>query len=79
MQAKPSLASVESLIDGIAHSRSAFEQFHALLLARTIWRTLMDDDRQKLLRAIESQIRPGGHIRPGTDRHDLVREIWREA
>jgi formylglycine-generating enzyme required for sulfatase activity len=62
---------IEMAIDGIAHSRSAFEQYHALLLARSIFELIDPMAAQQLGSAI------GGEIGKTILREDQSR--WRQA
>ena len=75
MQANHALANVNVIVNGIEHSRSAFEQWHALVLARDVWDKLDEPGRAKVLRAIDVEMRPRGYLRPGTDRYGLAHQI----
>ncbi|WP_433162991.1 hypothetical protein [Kribbella sp. CA-247076] len=75
MQGAHSLVNVDVIVNCIAHSRSAFEQWHALLVALDAWSTFSQDSRSRIIAAIERQTGPGGYIRPGTDRHGIARGL----
>jgi len=79
MQGRHSLAHVDAILDAVTDSRSAFEQYHALLLVLRMWDSLDNGSQRRLLAAIDAQSAPGKHIRPGSDRHELVRQIRRRA
>lgn len=79
MQGDHSLADVSAVVDGIAHSRSAFEQWHALKLAQQLWGTLGAGSRDLILAAVDVEMRPGGYLRPGTDRYALARTLKTNA
>ena len=71
MEADPSLTDIFSVIDAIDASRSAFEQYHALLVARSAARSDLDPQTahtlsDALTRALESR-------RTGEDRRGLAR------
>jgi hypothetical protein len=72
MEGDPSLIDLLSVIDAIDASRSAFEQYHALLVARSATRSALDPQtagmlRDALTRALEGR-------RTGEDRRQLARE-----
>jgi hypothetical protein len=49
----PRLAVPTALVDAIVHSRSAFEQYHALSAAERALDSLLADDRAKVLEAVK--------------------------
>ncbi len=72
-QARPELADFEQLLDAIDTSRSAFEQYHALLVARTLLSGLTADQRQRLKRIMrEQRADPAKGILADRSRADLV-------
>jgi hypothetical protein len=71
----PTLGSTDIVIDGISASRSAFEQYHALVAAIAMMDGMTDDDRARLRDAIERQQGPSGHITPGSDRRRLATKV----
>lgn len=73
MQAKPELRDFEGAISAITDSRSAFEQFHALLLAAKMIDGLGPADRQRLEDAVR-EVR-GVRFRHDSDRWRLSEEI----
>jgi hypothetical protein len=75
MQGKHSLTSSDAIVDGILRSRSAFEQYQALLLAQRAWKSLRRRDQQRVLEAINLEMQSGGHIEQGSDRYELARAI----
>jgi hypothetical protein len=79
MQADHALADVSVIVSGIEHSRSAFEQWHALVLAWDVWDGLKEEDRAKVLDAIHGEMRPHGYLQPWTDRYHLAQQIIARA
>jgi hypothetical protein len=75
MQGDPSIRDFDVALDGIADSRSAFEQYHALRLAQLMVPTLDDQQRGQLATAIERQRQEGGWITPGSDRRYLSERV----
>jgi hypothetical protein len=77
MQADPDVRDFDVLLDAISHSKSAFEQYHALLLAQKMLTDNALDEAQQhaLASVIETQRRPGGYIIPGSDRWALSEAI----
>jgi hypothetical protein len=73
MQANPELRDFDSVLAAITDSRSAFEQYHALLLADKMLPALGVGDKQRLARAIKS-VR-GLRFRRDTDRWRLSERI----
>ena len=72
MEGRPELQDPEIVLDGIAASRTAFEQFHALLLAREMLPGMDEGLRTRLAAAIREQTGPEGHVDGGTDRAILA-------
>jgi hypothetical protein len=75
MQASEDLADFEIALAAIAESRSAFEQYHGLELARRMLPGLDDGQRRRLVSVLQQQRGPEGWIKPGMDRWDLSQEI----
>jgi hypothetical protein len=78
MQGSEALRDLDMAIEAISASRSAFEQYHALKLARMMLPRLDQSDRNRLNRAILRQREPGGYIQPGTDRWTMSELILDE-
>ncbi|MGH2636073.1 MAG: hypothetical protein ACRDHU_08015 [Actinomycetota bacterium] len=78
MQGNPALASFDAALGAITGSRSAFEQYHALLLVRDLLPSLDDDQRRQLATALQEQMSEGGHITPGSDRWTIARVILKQ-
>jgi hypothetical protein len=76
MQGNPRLRDFGVALDGIRRSRSAFEQYHALTLAREMLPDLRDDEKKELAGALESERRR--YITPGTDRWGVAQRILSE-
>jgi len=64
-------------LSAIGHSKSAFEQYHALFAAYTLLPRLNTQQKQELKAVIEAQRGRGlrRHINPGTDRWVLSENI----
>jgi hypothetical protein len=75
MQEDPDVRDFELVVQGISNSRSAFEQYHALLLAQKMLADLNEAQQHELGNVIEKERRPGGYIVPGSDRWALSEEI----
>jgi len=70
------------VVDGISHSRSAFEQYQALRAAEEIFSSLTPKHRQELVAAIEDQRKggPGKYLIPeNADRRGVSGRILRMA
>jgi hypothetical protein len=74
MQGKTDLADIDVVLEAITNSRSGFEQYHGLELARRLLPNLKDPERRRLTSAIRQQ-RERGWIKPGTDRWSLSEDI----
>ena len=79
MQADHSVADANVIVSGIENSRSAFEQWHALVLASDVWDALTEEDRAKVLHAIHGEMQPHGYLQPWTDRYGLAQQIIARA
>lgn len=77
MQAKPELRDFEAVVAGIEHSRSAFEQYHAMVLATYMLDGLDAAQARRLAAAVEAQ--RGWRFRRDGDRWQLSEEILRRA
>ncbi|NLU73093.1 hypothetical protein HCC61_10445 [Streptomyces sp. HNM0575] len=77
MQAQPRLRSFEAALAGIEHSRSAFEQFHAMTLAAQMVDDLDEAQRRRLVEAVESQGR--WRFRFDSSRWELREQIVRRV
>jgi hypothetical protein len=75
MQANEELADFEVALAAIAQSKSAFEQYHGLELARRMLPSLDDGQRRRLVEILQQQRGTGGWIKPGMDRWALSQEI----
>jgi hypothetical protein len=60
MQANPVLADVDVILEAIGNSRSAFEQYHALLALDAVKEQLTADQRRGAEAVIDQQRGPGG-------------------
>lgn len=72
MEGRPELQDPDIVLDGIAGSRTAFEQFHALLLAREMLPRMDVGLRRRLQAAIVGARGQEGTIHEGTDRAILA-------
>ena len=76
MREDPDAASLDSILDGIVASRSAFEQYLAVEAAERLVQTGLDDQsRARVRRALLAQTSPGGWIKPTTDRWPLAQRL----
>lgn len=75
MQARPELRNFDAALDAIEHSHSAFEQYHAILLAGEMLNYLDPEQQGRLADVLES-VR-GRDFRPGGDRWQLSENILR--
>lgn len=75
MQAKRELRDFDAALAAIEHSRSAFEQYHAMLLAAEMIDDLDAAQRRRLAEAIKAQ--RGLRFRRDTDRWRLSEDILR--
>jgi hypothetical protein len=77
MQGGDHLADPESIVDAIERSRSAFEQYHALVAAKQLPPDLGEAERHQLVTAVRRQRGEGGRIKPGSKRWALSEELFR--
>ena len=75
MESEPKLADLDLALDLVASSLSAFEQYHALKVAHQLVKTSTAKQRRRLLRVLATE--RGRHVKPGTDREALARQIER--
>lgn len=78
MQERPDLAQANLVASAVAGSRSAQEQYQALLAAERAWARWASEDRAAVLRAV-AEARSEGHIAPGSDRDRIARSIERRS
>jgi hypothetical protein len=69
------LGDLDRVVDAIDSSRSGFEQYHALLAAFMMLGSLDDGQRHRLAEIVRAQRGPGGHIKPGKERHLIAERI----
>ena len=62
-------------LEAIEHSRSAFEQYHALYLAELMLPALTTVQRRELEAMLTKQPGNAAYIRPGTDRWSVAQQI----
>ncbi|MQS16887.1 hypothetical protein F7Q99_33045 [Streptomyces kaniharaensis] len=74
MQGDPSLVTWTCVFDAIEHSRSAFEQFQALVAARTAVHRLPAVEHAMLRRTLEAQLH-GGWISRSVQRRHMTEDI----
>ncbi|WP_406411269.1 hypothetical protein [Streptomyces sp. NBC_01614] len=77
MQASRELRNFEAALEAVEHSRSAFEQYHAMLLAASMIDDLDPTQLRRLAAVIKSQ--RGFHFRHDADRWQLSEEILRRV
>jgi hypothetical protein len=75
MEEDPDVGDLESILDAISHSRSAFEQRQALAAALQVAPQLGPADKAQLSEAVRQQLAPGGHIARSTDRLRVARQL----
>jgi hypothetical protein len=73
------LADLDRVLDAVSHSRSAFEQAHALRTAYMMLDALSPTQHEQLVRAVEVQLGPTGWIRAGSQRYILANQILRSV
>jgi hypothetical protein len=71
LAAQPQWATADLLVQGIADSLSANEQYHALLAAEAAWPKLEPDERQR----VQEAVRWAKWISQDTDRADVAARI----
>jgi hypothetical protein len=77
MQAQPAALHLPLILDAVENSRSAFEQYHALLAINALVPKLTADQLDQVVEVIEDE-RSGGsgkHITPNSDRWFLADRI----
>lgn len=80
LQARPDPQYLPFLLSAIGHSKSAFEQFHALYASYKMLPRLNAEQKKELKAAIEEQrgTGPEQYINPGTDRWVLSENILKK-
>jgi hypothetical protein len=78
MEADERLRDFGTALDVIEHSRSAFEQWHALHVAQLMLPTLTNDERRTLRTLLSEQPGQARHIKPGTDRWRIAQQLLTE-
>lgn len=73
MQARPDLRDLDGPLDAIEHSRSAFEQYHAMVLIEQMIGDLSPAHRRRVAEAVKAA--RGKHFDRGTDRWRLSGNI----
>jgi hypothetical protein len=71
MEGDPSLGDASIVLSAVATSRTANEQYHGLVLAKSLWRNLSPGDRAAVMAAAEAD----PWIRTDTDRKAVVDEL----
>jgi hypothetical protein len=66
---------LESILDAICHSHSAFEQGEALAAALQVAPLLVSDDKARLRDAVRQQLNPNGRIARSTYRRRLTEQL----
>ncbi|MDM7853885.1 hypothetical protein [Cellulomonas alba] len=74
IERSPRLATADVLVDAIAHSRSAFEQYHALVAAERALHHLSADGRSRVREAVESVL-DGPLGESSSDRRTVARRV----
>ena len=74
VEGNPQLASADVLVDAIVNSRSAFEQYHALVAAEHALNHLSAEDRTQMREAVESVL-AGPLGDKASDRRTVARRI----
>lgn len=75
MQGNRELRNFDAALEAIKHSRSAFEQYHAMALTASMIDDLVPAQRQRLAEAIKAQ--RGWRFHRDTDRWQLSEDILR--
>lgn len=75
MQADERLRDFAIALEAIEHSRSAFEQYHALALAEMMLPALTTDQRRELQAMLTEKPGNAAYIKPGTDRYGVAQRI----
>jgi hypothetical protein len=77
MQADPKTVDIESVLDSISNSHSAFEQYNALVTAQVGLDSFNEAETIRLATAIRRQMDPTGYISRSTDRQRVAEQIMR--
>ncbi|MFJ9119784.1 hypothetical protein ACIRJO_30115 [Streptomyces sp. NPDC102394] len=75
MQGAPEIADLDLVLEGVEHSRSAFEQYQALVAAENLVPLLSSADRARLERSLRVQTAPGSYIARSTDRRRIAERV----
>jgi hypothetical protein len=75
MSSSPDPGLVDIVLEGIEHSKSAFELYHALRAAETLVPTVSEADRVRLATATREQMTPGRFIAQDSDRWPLAQRV----
>jgi hypothetical protein len=78
VQAVPRPELFPIMFESISNSRSAFEQYQALIAAKELIPVLSRNEQRELARRIDAQRGKGGWITPGTARWVVSEEILSE-
>jgi hypothetical protein len=74
VERRPALATADLLVDAIVHSRSTFEQYHALVAAESSLDHLSAEERRRVLAAVESVL-AGPLGEKSSDRRTVARRL----
>lgn len=77
MQGAPEIAHLDLVLEGVEHSRSAFEQYQALVAAENLTPLLSPADRARLEHALRAQTAPGSHIARSSERRRVAERVLR--
>lgn len=77
MQGDPDAADLDLALDTIERSRSAFEQYQALVVAEILIPTLSSADRARLAESLHEQLRPGSYVSRSQTRRAVAERILR--
>lgn len=77
MQGSPENADLDSVLEGIQRSRSAFEQYHALVAAECLFPLLPSAGRARLSSVLRDQLAPGSPVSRSTSRRRVAERMLR--
>ncbi|WP_405617916.1 hypothetical protein [Streptomyces sp. NBC_00076] len=77
MQGSPETADLDTALEGIERSRSAFEQYQALVAAECMAPLLSPAELARLQRSVREQLAPGSFVARSTDRRRVAERILR--
>jgi hypothetical protein len=78
MQGSTHLADPQIVLDAIGQSRSAFEQYQALVLAGLVLPDLSSEDRARLRTVLDEQLGPSGYIGRSRNRRAVAEQLLDE-